>query len=201
MLRLMVVLCTLCLASGASADLYLSEYMGGASGSAVTESFAPYMTVVTRAEYGGFGVDTAGAFTAPEPIEFVDVGPFGRGIGAHPMSQIDFHLNAFRAIEDFDTIFAIAGIDVTGTFGARFTVLLDGDPAGTFDVTSVTAPSVPLAIPVGAAETLSLITEYSAGVFGNHAAWADARLAVVPEPHTGCLLLLLGAAGMLKRRA
>ena len=102
--------------------IFLGDYLGGSSGSAVTTSNSPYTSVLVPAGSGGFGVDTAGAFAGGALIEFEDAGPFTKGIGAHPDSVSDFNLDPFRDLDRFHQFQAVIGIDpiLGGSEGARF---------------------------------------------------------------------------------
>lgn len=141
----------------------------------------PYATIVTLAEYGGFGIDVPGDFSSNK-IQFKDAGPFENGIGAHPNSRIDFHLDVFRKLETFHTFKARVGIDDPSVpednlQGVRFKILLDNTPVHPpIKVSNVAAGSIPIEINVEQASTLSLITEYLGGINHNHGAWADAQL-------------------------
>lgn len=66
------------LSSPARGGIILSDYLGGASGTAVTTSNAPFTSIVTDAEFGGFGVNTAGAFSGGQLIDFTDTTPFAK---------------------------------------------------------------------------------------------------------------------------
>lgn len=92
----------------------------------------------------------------------------------------------------FATFFAVFGIDQPsgGNEGAQFTVYLDGFRAERVSVAGVSAPSIALEVDLGTASVLGLATNRVGTNFGNHAAWADARLERVnPVPLPGAVLL------------
>lgn len=168
-------------AAAVAGDIQLSEFLGGASGGAVNASNPPFMTIVNNADFGGFGVDSAGGFSS-DPIEYMDAGPFLRGIGAHPSSEIDFHLAAFATFPTFDLFTARVGITTTPTAnqGATFRVEVDGVELLNTSVAGVDAASQLVCVRIEPIdETLTLITSADS-VNGNHAAWADARLTTAP---------------------
>lgn len=224
---IVVFLGVLTLRSVDALPIYLSDYLGVSTKQATSSSFAPYMTVVEAAPFGGFAADTVGGWGVSSDIEFVDTGPFAKGIGAHPTttgdtaSWIDFHLDAFRSIESFDTFEAVVGIDIPsgGQDGAWFEVLLDGVSMLSQPVIDFSPESFAISVSVlESHETLSLRTsrgDYGAITFGhdgNHVAWADAKLTLsgtpgpepVPEPATILLLisglLMLGLIAYRNRR-
>ena len=181
--------------------IFLSDFLGGASGSAVVASNPPYTTVITPAASGGFGVDTLGAFSLGERIGFTNMELFDKGIGAHPASSIEFNLDELRLIAPFAQFEAVIGISPAfeGQNGARFIVAVDGTQVFQLDVLSIDWGGTPITIPIPFdATTLRLETQRITDAGGNHAAWADAKLAV-PEPGTS-LLLMTGVILMLRRR-
>lgn len=205
-------MCGLVLSAGVvqpagAGPIFLSDFLGGASGTAVETSNAPYTTVITPASSGGFGVDTLGAFSSGQLIAFEDTDPFDKGIGAHPDSIIDFHLDEFRSsIGSFGQFEAVIGIDPAfgGLHGARFIVAVESsnvfDEVFRLDILFTDSGSTPITIALPtSATTLRLETHLgdSAGG-GNHAAWADAKL-TVPEPGA-FLLVMSGAVLVLLRR-
>lgn len=188
-----------------AASLYLSDYLGVPSGSFVTTSNAPYTTVIAHSH--GFGADSPGSF-AISSIDFADTAPFAKGIGAHPLenaeTRIDFDLDALRGDGlIFDTFVAQVGIDqpTGGNQGARFNVYLNGVLTQSVVVEFVGAASVALEVALGGATTLGLGTERIGFFNGNHAAWADARLAAMqPVPLPGAAVLFVPAMFALGRR-
>lgn len=198
-MRLSAVVALVAAAGSAHAGIVLSQYMGAPSGSATSSSYAPYTIVNNPAEYGGFGIDTAGAFAVGAQIEFTNHGPFQYGIGAHPNSSLSFVLDAFRGIENFDTFKAIIGIDTAshGGGGATFEVFIDGNLVYTQGIASVTegGTSIAIAIPDDAA-MLTLNTTYL-NPGSNHAAWADARF--VPAPASTAILACAALAHRRRR--
>ena len=181
-----------------AASLFLSDYLGVPSGSFTTTSNAPYTTVIDQSH--GFGADSPGSF-ATSLIDFTDTTPFAKGIGAHPLqnaeTRMDFNLGALRSDGlTFDTFLARVGIDqpTGGDQGARFNVYLDGVLTQSVVIESVNAASVALEVALGGATTLGLGTERVGSFHGNHAAWADARLAAVqPVPLPGAVVLFAPA--------
>lgn len=181
--------------------IFLSDFLGGDSGTAISTSNAPFMTVITPAASGGFGIDTLGGFSSGQLIDFLGSDPFDKGIGAHPVSSIEFHLDAFRPIGSFGQFEAVIGIspDFLGANGARFIVAIDDIEVFQVDVQSTQSGGTPITIPIPFdATTLRLETLRITDDGGNHAAWADAKL-TVPEPGTS-LVLMTGVILMLRRR-
>ena len=181
--------------------IFLSDFLGGASGTAVVASNPPYTTVITPAASGGFGIDTLGGFSSGQLIDFIGSDPYDKGIGAHPISSIEFNLTELRSIAPFAQFEAVIGISPAfgGQNGARFIVAVDGTQVFQLDVLSIDWGGTPITIPIPIdATTLRLETQRITDAGGNHAAWADAKLAV-PEPGTS-LLLMTGVILMLRRR-
>ncbi len=181
--------------------IFLSDFLGGDSGTAISTSNAPFTTVITPAGSGGFGVDTLGAFSLGERIGFTNMELFDKGIGAHPVSSIEFHLDAFRPIGSFGQFEAVIGISPAfgGQNGARFIVAVDGTQVFQLDILSIDSGGTPITIPIPFdATTLRLETQRITDDGGNHAAWADAKL-TVPEPGTSPVLMT-GGILMLRRR-
>ena len=174
--------------------LYLSDYLGVASGSYTTTSYSPYTTV--NQQCYGFGADRIGSWSSSK-ISFQDRGIFNKGIGAHSASSIVFYLNPLRNIQSFTTFETIVGIDVSGGYGTRFKVYVDAVLVENVVVASVSSASIYLSVDVTNATTLSLINEDYGARGGNHSAWADAKLTgSVPEPANflmalGTILFLL----------
>lgn len=195
------VLAAVAVQPAAAGPIFLSDFLGGASGTAVETSNAPFTNVITPAGSGGFGVDTLGAFSSGQLIAFDDTDPFQKGIGAHPDSIIEFNLDEFRSITSFGQFEAVIGIDPAfgGLNGARFIVSVDDTEVFQLDIPFTDSGSTAITIALSAgASTLRLETQTIGVGGGNHAAWADARL-VVPEPGT-LLLLMTGAVLTLRRR-
>lgn len=169
--------------------LYLSDYLGVASGSYTTVSYSPYMTI--NQQCYAFGADRPGNYSTNK-ISFQDRGIFNKGIGAHSASSILFYLNPLRAIQSFSTFETIVGIDVSGGYGTRFKIYLDGVLVENVVVSSVSAPSIYISVDVTNATTLSLVNEDYGPRGGNHSAWADAKLTgSVPEPANFLLALVM----------
>lgn len=117
----------LCLISGPThAALYLSDYLGVPSGTATFDYNGPFTTVVSAPN--GIGADTVGNFSNGELIELKDRGEFAKGIGAHPISAITFHLDLLPGFGKFSRFNAVIGIDpkFQGTEGGNFFVEIDG---------------------------------------------------------------------------
>ncbi len=177
-----------------AAEIFLSDFMGIASGESTDESFAPFMTVNTNLR-GGFGADVPGPF-ASNQIQFTDTGPFAKGIGAHPANEITFHLDEFRAlVGSFQSFSTVVGIDVPSAggsngAGALFEVFFDGNLVASHDIINKLSPSIAISLDLTGVSDLKLKTSAPRGLFTNHAAWADAKLteftavSAVPEPNT-----------------
>ncbi len=181
--------------------IFLSDFPGGDSGTAVVASNPPYTTVITPAASGGFGVDTLGAYSSGERIGFINMELFDKGIGAHPVSSIELNLEELRPIAPFVQFEAVIGIGPTfgRQNGARFIVAIDDTQVLEFDVSSIDSGGTPITIPIPIdATTLRLETLRITDAGGNHAAWADAKLAV-PESGTSPVLMT-GGILMLRRR-
>ncbi len=183
-----LILCTLASSPAYAEDIILSEFLGGASGTAVTTPNPPFTNIVDLPDPDGFGVDTAGGFAGGQLIEFPDSGPFDNGIGAHPTSRIDFNLDEFRTLETFNTFTSIIGIDEVATSsqtqGVTFNVLLDEILVLTEDIPTSTSGSLSISIPIDNQSTLTLDTQYFGFPNGNHGAWADAKLVNVESPES-----------------
>lgn len=208
-LTLTMLLAAAPLPSAVAAPIYLSDYLGVASGEVTSSSFAPYMTVVQAPTPYQFGADRPGNF-ATNLVSFSDAGPFDHAIGAHPNVsapevRLDFDLDAFRADGHvFDFFHSVVGIDAPsgGELGAVFNVYLDGALAETATVAGVGSSSIALVVPLGTASILGLETLRFGGSRGNHAAWADAQLNAIPLPGAGWLMLagIAALAGRVSRR-
>lgn len=199
-------------AAASAATINLADFLGVGPGSSTNADNSPYTTIVAQGAYG-FGNNAPGNFSSV-PLDFNDTPPFTTGIGAHPSSngdtRIRFNLTSFRASPAVgDTFSAIVGIhDYSSALrnggGAVFHVYLDGLEVLNHVVASRDASSFPLTVQLNGASTLELSTTLDGEVFGNWAAWGNARLDVanpVPLP-AGVYLLVssLAAIGMAVRR-
>lgn len=195
------VLCAVTAIPANAGPIFLSDYLGGATGTTVETSNTPFTTVIIPASSGGFGVNTLGGFSSGELIAFSDSGFFDKGIGAHPVSSIEFNLAELRNIDSFLQFEAVIGIGPAfgGQNGAQFIIAVDGAEMLRLGVPSIDTSGTAILVPVPIdATTLTLSTlEFGSGG-GNHAAWADAKL-TVPEPCTA-LLIVSGAVSLTARR-
>jgi len=179
-----------------AAPLYLSDYLGVASGSTTNSDNTPWTTINEPSDWE-FGADTAGNWTGGAKISLNDRGTFAKGLGAHPTSSITFHLDQLPGFGSFGRFEAFIGIDpIGGGFGgASFSVLLDGTNVFQGTVNGVNDTSIAVSIDISSATDLTLETAYAGHTTGNHAVWADARLTSVPLP--GALWLFMpGMVGL-----
>ncbi|MBS0191025.1 MAG: NPCBM/NEW2 domain-containing protein [Phycisphaerales bacterium] len=170
--------------------IYLSDYLGVPSGSAATAANPPYTSLPFGALPYGFGADCPGTF-ASSPIQFQDAGSFAKGIGEHPFQfaskRIDFSLAALRihTTRDLAVFTARVGVDYPTSVnnnGGVFTVLVDGVVQSQVAIAGRSSPSIPVAISVVGASTLSLITDHTGQYNSNHMCWADASITLIGGP-------------------
>lgn len=184
-----ILLLTIATCAGqANADgVYLSDYLGQPSGSAAIAPNPPYTTISTAALPYGFGVDCPGTF-ASSKITFQDAGQFNKGIGQHPFEsgekRINFSLAAIRVhtTRDVAVFSARVGVDLTTSIannGGVFRVLVDGVEKVSQSIGGRNSPSIPIAVSVVGASTLSLITTRTGAFNSNHLCWADASVTLL----------------------
>lgn len=187
-MRTILLLAIVACSGQARADgVYLSDYLGPASGSAAVAANPPYTTIPTAALPYGFGVDCPGTF-ASSKISFMDAGQFDKGIGQHPFEtgekRIDFSLAAIRVhtSRDVAVFSARVGVDLTTSItnnGGVFRVLVDGVEKASQSIGGRNSPSIPMAVSIVGASTLSLITTRTGAFNSNHLCWADAAVTLI----------------------
>ncbi len=166
--------------------VYLSDYLGVPSGTAATAENPPFTTIPFIALPHGFGADCPGNWTNIK-IHFRDSGTFEKGIGQHPgewdARRIDFHLGpigaaAGRPLLSFRARVGVEDQTSTNNNGGVFEVLVDNVLKSSTPVNGRLAPSVPIAVDLAGAGTLSLVTTRTGDFNSNHMCWADASISL-----------------------
>lgn len=194
--------------TAAAAQVYLSDYLGVASGETAYSGNGVHSTASSAGS--GFGADVAGYWVSDpdDTISFSNNGvitEYEKGIGANPPrsgeKRIDFNLDAFRNDGfEFNLFHAVVGIDYFSggqygslTNGAEFKVYVDDVLVASQAVNGVNDGSFDINVLLTEDNhTLSLAT--STLIFHyNHAAWGDAQLtgSAISEPSA---LFLMGIA-------
>ena len=121
-------------------QIYLSCFLGGCSNTSTMSSFLPYTRVVAANRHIQIGIDRPGRGMSGNGSISLGrayshkVFRYHRGIGAHPTTQIQFNLTAFRLHGlQFTYFSAVLGVDMHAAGchhsrlgGARFKVAIDG---------------------------------------------------------------------------
>lgn len=187
-----ILACTFLFASASlGADpVFLSDYLGAPTGTAADVANPPYTSIPTAALPYGFGVDCPGTFASSQ-ISFQDAGPFAKGIGQHPFQsgqkRIDFDLGAIRVHTTYDLAVFVArvGVDFPTSIsnnGGIFTVLVDNVVQSETSISGRNAPSIPVAVSVVGASTLSLVTTATGQFHSNHLCWGIASVSLIGGP-------------------
>ena len=190
--------------------IYLSDYLGVASGNTTFSGDGIYSTVQTASPWG-FGGDIAGSWVSAGDAISLNYGgvstEFVKGVGAHPTfsgeARIDFQLNKFRNDGlSFNNFHAIVGIDEFSggsagslTNGATFNVYLDDFLVESIAVSGTSAGAFLVDVNIlDTNQVLSLGTSKLGLWSNNHAAWGDAQINItsteVSEPNTIWILTL-----------
>lgn len=187
-----ILACTCLFASTSlGADpISLSDYLGAPAGTAAVASNPPYTSIPNGALPYGFGVDCPGNFASSQ-ISFQDAGPFAKGIGQHPFQsgqkRIDFDLGAIRVHTTYDLAVFVArvGVDFPTSIsnnGGVFTVLVDNVVQSETSISGRNSPSIPVAVSVVGASTLSLVTTATGQFNSNHLCWGIASVSLIGGP-------------------